>query len=1085
MHTEETSGQLVIARRQLVRQLALLGYRKGDTVYVRAFYHKDDPRKTRDTGKKAEARSLSQLIKIIQGWQNEGRGVYLVVNGGGQCDKDIIQCRAIFYEHDDLDKEISRELWRSLKLPEPTFQVDTGGKSIHSYWVLDEAIDPVNWKVLQSDLLEYADADRALKNPSRVMRLAGGWHISPSKAFPSTIIAASGNLYSFDLLRAIVPVKQVIPVSCPDTKSNTLPCTLPLAVGNIPLQECLTLEQRHLIASGVQIGRRNNTGAALARNLIGTSIRLQYLGEPFSGEARQLFDNYCTRCSPPLDSKEAEQIWKSAKKDNPSATLTDDMIINCVKSWKRRQQTLTTNINNTSHSSSNITQTAIPVEVSLKERVLDIISRGLSPSEEKLALLELSKQVNIQTKEIEAVTALLRQEAELEQQREEREVEIRELLTVDNNSIDLSDFLPEQLSEPLKLWCKWLNLPESVALTAILTTVSTLHPVGTELIIHRAMDFSVPPILFSAVVGESGQKKSPVYRTLIKKPLRVLQNQATNYYKQQLTRYERDLASWGRSAGRDPQPTKPGLPVYFFTDATGEGIKTQAQETPNKAMFALIDELAGLFNSANQYRAGKGSDRQDMLSYYDGLGQTVLRASGIKVDVEKIYVSIFGGIQPDVLKEHTRDLKDVDGHWARFLFVSQPLAASQLPDDDTDINLNELLSGCYGRVASLPFCQYKLSPEAFKCYQQVYNNLEQKRVQHSQPGMRAVYSKMEGAIGRLALNLHAVEMSFKDNVVAKASNEISLETMNKAIALADFYTLQIKNLHAESEADKGELPALLAKLFDYASSKGAITLSQATRKFNAIKTTPQALDHFRELEAMKYGRVEKQKRNWVFIPNAKPGLENSCNGSQFLPGKVLERSCNDCKKLCNGSYNDCFESKCLSSNDFKLSCNDCNDFLELANPDDSSKEKTQASIAFIASLHEVTQKPTRQENTPCNGSYNAPTSDHCMKKEVQIDHPEQESVESLNPTSRIKADTEIVDTFLKPLGFSLKAGECIQCYPTERHAENKWEVSAIVTEIEVEESSFVGCTIQYCNKNRETLTTRISGHRADWILRKI
>jgi hypothetical protein len=77
------------------------------------------------------------------------------------------------------------ELWRfpkgsrceSLELPEPTFRVDTGGKSVHSYWVFTQPIPIADWGELQGDLLEYVDGDRSIKNPSRVMRLAGCWHI--------------------------------------------------------------------------------------------------------------------------------------------------------------------------------------------------------------------------------------------------------------------------------------------------------------------------------------------------------------------------------------------------------------------------------------------------------------------------------------------------------------------------------------------------------------------------------------------------------------------------------------------------------------------------------------------------------------------------------------------------------------------------------------------------------------------------------------------------------------------------------------------------------------------------------------------
>ncbi|WP_242056697.1 MULTISPECIES: hypothetical protein [unclassified Nostoc] len=192
---------------QIRRQLEALGYKKDDLVYIRAFYPKNDPRKTNDKGRKQQTKDIDQLVEIVRQFQSEGRGVYFVVNGCGHKDADITQCRAVFIEHDDLDKEVQRELWRSLGLPEPSLQIDTGGKSIHSYWIFDQFIDPQQWRSLQSDLLEYADADRSLKNPSRVMRLAGCWHFAPNNQSngQTTIISNSDKLYSFEELRKSIP----------------------------------------------------------------------------------------------------------------------------------------------------------------------------------------------------------------------------------------------------------------------------------------------------------------------------------------------------------------------------------------------------------------------------------------------------------------------------------------------------------------------------------------------------------------------------------------------------------------------------------------------------------------------------------------------------------------------------------------------------------------------------------------------------------------------------------------------------------------------------------------------------------------
>ena len=405
-----TQKQENSTRRTSVEQhLTALGYLRGDTVYIRAFYPSDDPRKNEDKGRKTQTKSLNHLIKVINQYQIEGRGVYIVVNGGGHTDKSVSTARAIFYEHDNLDKELQKGLWQQLGLPEPTFQVDTGGKSIHSYWVFDKRINVPDWKKLQADLLEFSDGDRSIKNPSRVMRLAGCYHSPDKNDNVSEIITNSGKRYSFEELRKIIrkpdasaslpkdyasseelssPPKELTSDEDGDSTSevnnglskencnnslqtaqesvnnssstaandssqesvnnssqeNASDCsenqTSPNYQNNdeVPLTKCLTKHDRELINNGTSEGGRNVNGAKLARNLIGTRLRLQYLGIRFSGDPRQIFDEYCQRCNPALDPGEADKIWASAEKDNPSATLSDDAIENCVKAYWRNQK---------------------------------------------------------------------------------------------------------------------------------------------------------------------------------------------------------------------------------------------------------------------------------------------------------------------------------------------------------------------------------------------------------------------------------------------------------------------------------------------------------------------------------------------------------------------------------------------------------------------------------------------------------------------------------------------------------------------------------------------------------------------------
>ncbi|AIE73857.1 MULTISPECIES: DUF5906 domain-containing protein [unclassified Synechocystis] len=152
-------------------QLKALGYKDGDTIFYRQFPPK---------GSKGYASKTKQILPCIIQEQNPEKGLYFVVNGQGQSDKDIKTCRAFFAEWDDRPMEEQEDFWEKINFLEPTFQVKTR-KSIHSYWVLKEPIPVEDWKILQANLLNFLDGDRTLKNPSRVLRVAGGWHIKPGE----------------------------------------------------------------------------------------------------------------------------------------------------------------------------------------------------------------------------------------------------------------------------------------------------------------------------------------------------------------------------------------------------------------------------------------------------------------------------------------------------------------------------------------------------------------------------------------------------------------------------------------------------------------------------------------------------------------------------------------------------------------------------------------------------------------------------------------------------------------------------------------------------------------------------------------
>lgn len=172
-----------IDRAEAGRFLSLLG-KTPATARLRAFPHRHNPRKydkkTQPNG--IRARKGPYDLDTADCWQQEQRGVYLVINDGGDADSQITSCPAFWIEWDHRPVDWQLKAWREFGLGEPSLIVTTGGKSAHLYWILQSPITPEEWAPIQSALIEATGADSTNRNASRVMRLPGAYYIGPDGA---------------------------------------------------------------------------------------------------------------------------------------------------------------------------------------------------------------------------------------------------------------------------------------------------------------------------------------------------------------------------------------------------------------------------------------------------------------------------------------------------------------------------------------------------------------------------------------------------------------------------------------------------------------------------------------------------------------------------------------------------------------------------------------------------------------------------------------------------------------------------------------------------------------------------------------
>ena len=878
--TTGTNHPQEIDRNQAVRHLKALGYGQGDKVYIR-YIHPIS---------KKSIKADKFDFKSANRYQAKGFDVYFVVNGGGDTDGAVTECRAIFYEHDNLDKSIQLTLWQTLGLPEPTIQIDTGGKSIHSYWVLDSPIAPQQWRELQADSLEFSDGDRALKNPSRILRLAGSSYMKGDK--PGTtlavIVSNSDKRYSYEQLRAAIPMQQTPTPELQPIQQITLKTgssfsthtyeryediSLPVPEA-VPIEVCLSKESRNLLQSGQANGSRNQSGAALARDLIGTANYLRSVGQAFDGDEWQLFIDYCHRC-PPGDGwgeSEWQSIWKSAQGDNPSPSCRAEGVENCIKGWywnnhiKPNQPGRDRIYNASAISESNHSDSTggIPhtvVAVSLQDRIVEILNRNHSSSERKAAFIELARSTGRQLREIEQLSVAIESEIDLIDDRPDRIKELESLLQVNERRLTISKYLHPDLAEPLKQLAARMGVDAEALLTVLLPTSASLLNPKARVIVKESTDFVEPLIIYSGIVSESGNRKSPIFKA-ITKPLKKLQEEEDKRYSTALETYEYESKNGDGEPPKRPRPPR----EYFVDNITSEALNHIKAQQPEHGLLIRKDELSGLIGSYGAYKGGRGSDKEGILSGWNGDGIKVNRASGSRLSLSHDASSIAGAIQPGKLLKLMGDLEDEQGEWGRFLWYLAILRAFKLPEDDCRFEIGDLLEGIYRKLNDLAPVQYRFTPDSQQVYQAWHWELEQRKLAEPRQGMRSAIAKMQGYTARIAGILHILWATAAGEI---PETHIPLERVRAARQLAEFYLGQVQLIHSDSEAAMGELTPILAKILEKAQELGSITARIAKRSFFAFKNTSsqQLRDYFNELAAMGHGSIEGNGSRTKFVPN--------------------------------------------------------------------------------------------------------------------------------------------------------------------------------------------------------------------------
>src|SRR5215210_4049494 len=367
-------------------------------------------------------------------------------------------------------------------------------------------------------------------------------------------------------------------------------------------------------------------------------------------------------------------------------------------------------------------------------------------------------------------------------------------------------------------------------------------------------DWTEGAAIFGMIVGGPASKKTPAMNLALR-PVRERQMAMKSEYERQKGEHEAALQDYEKSQKDGPaelrKPEKPTLVRTYADDTTVERLADILNEN-RRGLLIIKDELSGWLGSMNQYKqGGKGADRQFWLSAHTNQPVSVDRKSLEEpVIVARPFVSIVGGIQPEVLPDFGKDRGD--GLIDRFIPVYPKPRVGRWSDDEISDHVREGYARTIGSLYKLrhandeeaPFpSRVGMTDEAKALFVAEYNRLHDELEAPGFPQrLRPAWGKLEAYLARFALIIAMIRLAEQgvssdsnDSVFREYREKIIREDMVGAAQLLAYFKNHAKRvytgLYGDNASDK-----LAADLRDFLLSVGRTWEGTATDLHDDLAT---------------------------------------------------------------------------------------------------------------------------------------------------------------------------------------------------------------------------------------------------------
>lgn len=394
--------------------------------------------------------------------------------------------------------------------------------------------------------------------------------------------------------------------------------------------------------------------------------------------------------------------------------------------------------------------------------------------------------------------------------------------------------------------------------------------IGNTRQIRLKRGWTEPAIVWAALVGNSGEKKSPPFRAAMR-PLFDIEHEYRELYKEQCLARNNLILSGGDKNG-EPEPI---MRRVLTEDTTIESVATILHENP-RGIINARDEIDDWFQALTRYKGKNGgTDRGRWLKLSNADTLVFDRKTG-DVQYRRMLIpiascSIAGTIQPGVLRHSLDALARASGLAARLLLAMPSPRRSYWSEAEVSVDTERMYQTLIRDLFKLAMdtdakdrpCArvLNLDKDAKEIWKLFYNRIQDEKAD-AEADIAAVLSKLEGYGARFSLIFHVIDEVWLSR---DATSCVTAGAVQSGIKLAHWFAGEARRIYsALAETDEDRATRELIEWIQKRPARRSTARDLQHARGGSFPTAQLAEDALNALVKAELGK-------WVETPNPRGG----------------------------------------------------------------------------------------------------------------------------------------------------------------------------------------------------------------------